>query len=73
MSYSYVRCDRCYGSGELDCPQCNSGFFSVAGKNFVLVGGDDGCWDTCDHCDGTGHVDCPDCGGSGEVREDDDD
>lgn len=68
---SYETCDRCGGSGEIDCPKCNGLFASTPGKFLIVLSEDGVHYEDCAHCDGTGYISCPTCGGSGEVSEDD--
>lgn len=53
----YVACKTCYGTGKLDCPECNAtGEIKIGLLKRVKK---------CDKCNGTGFIICDDCNGEG--------
>jgi DnaJ-class molecular chaperone len=53
----YVACKTCYGTGKIDCENCNrTGEIKVGFLKRIKK---------CDKCDGTGFIICDDCNGEG--------
>jgi len=63
-----VECDKCYGSGMVDCPTCD-GRYSVARLLDDVAGLEH---EVCPNCDNEFEVTCNKCGGTGTIEEDDD-
>ena len=57
--YIRKRCDRCNGSGEVDCKACGGSGYSWSGGQ-------------CGYCGGLGLETCPDCNGDGYIEEESD-
>lgn len=53
--YVRKRCNRCNGSGEVDCEACG-------GSGYNWSGGQ------CGYCGGTGLATCPECNGDGYIE-----
>jgi DnaJ-class molecular chaperone len=60
-------CERCQGTGRIQCPYCDDGYTVVDSwsyrdePNQIIT--------VCSHCGGSGKQDCPDCNGLGQQSQ----